>query len=423
MDSPAPTPATTHPILAAVQRTHQTAATLAGLGGSDRNRGIAALANELEASLDGILEANTLDLEICREMAIPDLIQDWLKLTPERLQRAITTLRRLTELSDPTLRIVAAPYQHPRAQTYCQPMPLGTIALIYEAFPELGAIAAGLCLKTGNSLVLRGGSESSQTNRVIATVLQNALSDARLPETSVTLFSADDGIAIQDLVTRDHWLNLVIPYGRAGLVQQVAQSATVPVLRAALGNSYLYCSPSGDLEFTRWLILDSRGREPDPVNAIEKVLLCRSHSTPSLPRLFHALHDQGFELRGDRELCDTYPDQLRFAADSEWSSAYLRKVVAFKLVDDIEAAIAWMNRYSSGHADCLVTGSYLESRRFAMNINSASVYINASPRFSRNPPQGNAVFLGVSNQKGQRRGPIGLESLTTLKQVVQGSEL
>ncbi len=408
-------------MLATLQRSQQAAADLAQLSGRDRNRGIQACATEIEASLDDILEANTLDLEMSREMAVPDLVQDWLKLTPERLQRAIATLRRLTELPDPTLRIFHAPYQDERAQTYGQLMPLGTIALIYEAFPELGPIAAGLCLKTGNTLILRGSSEASHTNRAIATALGNALSDTQLPAGSVELLSADDGIAIADLVTRDRWLNLIVPYGRASLVQQVVQSATVPVLRAALGNCYLYCAPSGDLDLVRWIVTDSRAREPDPVNAVEKILLSREQSEASLLRLFSLLQERGFELRGDRDLYRDYPDQLKLAEDAEWSSAYLRKIVAFKRVSDIDEAIAWINRHSSGHADCLVTESYRESRRFAMGVESGLVYINASPRFSRNPPQGNAVFLGISNQKGQRRGPIGLESLTTLKHVIQGS--
>ncbi len=414
-----PTPPASLEIL---QRVHQAAAPLAAASGRERNLGIAALAQELEASRDDILEANTLDLEMSRELAIPDLVQDWLKLTPERLQRAIATLRRLTELADPALRVLDAPYQHARAQTYCQLMPLGTIALIYEAFPELGPIAAGLCLKTGNSLILRGSSEASHTNRAIMTALSNALSDTNLPTDSVALLAGEDGATIEALVTQDAYLNLVIPYGRASLVQQVVQSATVPVLRAALGNCYLYCAPSGDPDLAKTIILDSRGREPDPVNAVEKVLICRHQGEAAVLRLFKALQEQGFELRGDRELYEDYPDRLKLAQADEWGKAYLRKIVAFKRVEGIDDAIAWMNQYSSGHADCLVTESYLESRRFAMGINSALVYINTSPRFSRNPPQGDAVFLGISNQKGQRRGAIGLESLTTLKQVIQGSE-
>jgi glutamate-5-semialdehyde dehydrogenase len=300
-------------------------------------------------------------------------------------------------------------------------MPLGVIALIYEAFPELGAIAAGFCIKTGNTLILRGGSEASQSNQVIAKALQTALDEVGLPDGCLEILPSEQGASIRDLVTQDHYLNLVIPYGRPTLVQQVMQHSTAPILKSAMGNCYLYWSATGSLDMVRWVILDSHASEPDPVNAIEKILINRHQKPSSLVILWNSLKEKGFKLRGDAELVAEFPEQLRLAAESEWNQPYLNKVIAFKVVDSIESAIAWMNRYSSGHADCLVTESYQESRQFALGIDSASVYINSSPRFSRNPKRGDAVFLGMSNQKGYRRGMISLEALTTLKQVVQGN--
>lgn len=412
-DSPDPT-------LSVTQRAYQASAELATLKGIDRTQGIQAMAKALESSLEEILEANTLDLEMSREMAMPELIVEWLKLTPERLNTAIGILKRLSELSDPTLRTIDATYQIERSQTYCQLMPLGVIALIYEAFPELGAIAAGLCLKTGNSLILRGGSEASHTNAALYQTLQLALEDAGLPEGCLEALHADSGSSIKNLVTKDRYLNLVIPYGRPSLVKQVTNLATAPVLKSAMGNCYLYWSDSGDLDVARWAIIDSHASEPDPVNAIEKVLVSRLQKSTSLVRLFNSLKEQGFDLRGDSRLVEDYPEQLTLAETSEWGEAYLAKIVAFRMVEDIEEAIAWINRYSSGHADCLVTESYHESHLFARRIDSALVYINTSPRFCRNPKSGDSVFLGMSNQKGHRRGLVGLETLTTLKQVVQG---
>jgi glutamate-5-semialdehyde dehydrogenase len=168
------------------------------------------------------------------------------------------------------------------------------------------------------------------------------------------------------------------------------------------------------------MILDSHQSEPDPVNAIEKVLIHRNQNPSSLIMLWNSLREKGFEIRGDAELSEEFPE-LRLSEETEWRQAYLAKVVAFKVVDNIEAAIAWINLYSSGHADCLVTESYQESRQFALGVNSASTYINASPRFSRNPNRGDSIFLGMSNQKGQRRGLISLETLTTIKHIVQGT--
>ncbi|NEP09499.1 MAG: glutamate-5-semialdehyde dehydrogenase [Symploca sp. SIO2C1] len=405
----------------AIAQAYRASLVLATTKGVERSRGVQAMAQALKNSFDDILEANTLDLETSREMAVPELILDWLKLTPERLQRAIGILQRLGELSDPIRRVMNASYQLDYAQTYSQLMPLGVIALIYEAFPELGAIAAGFCLKTGNSLILRGGSEASNSNLVIAQAIQAALDEAGLPLGCVEILSSDQGASIRDLVTQDRYLNLVIPYGRPTLVEKVMQQSTVPVLRSAMGNCYLYWSATGKLDMVESVVLDSHASEPDPVNAIEKILVNRDSNPSAWESLWKSLKEKSFQLRGDAKLVAEFPHQLTLAAKSEWSQPYLGKIIAFKEVDNLDSAIAWMNQHSSSHADCLVTESYQESRQFALGIDSASVYINSSPRFLRNPKRGDSVFLGMSNQKGYRRGMISLETLTTIKQVVQGN--
>jgi len=407
-------------LLHLIHRANQASEVLAATKGTERSRALQIMSEALSANQDDVLEANTLDLEASREMAVPDLILEWLKLTPERLQSVVRILQRLSELTDPTQQILTTPYQLEQSQTYCQLMPLGAIALVYESFPELGAIAAGLCLRTGNSLILKGGSEASHSNQAIATILQTAIEDAGLPAGCIELIPTDQGDPLRELVTQDAYVNLVIPYGRSSLVQQVIRQATVPVLKTAIGNCYLYWSSSSGLDTTRWMILDSYQSEPDPVNAIEKVLVCRNQDTQALQALWRTLREKGFHLRGDAELVTEFPE-LVLAEDEDWDRAYLDGTIAFKVVDGLDEAIAWMNRHSSGHADCLVSESYQESRRFATDINSATIYINTSPRFYRNPKRGSPISLGMSNQKGHRRGVITLETLTTLKYVVQGN--
>lgn len=404
----------------AVHRAHQSSLDLASLRGTDRSRALQLMAEALKKRQDDILDANTLDLETSREMAVPELIQEWLKLTPERLQETGRILQRLSELSDPIQQVLNTPFQVEQCQTYCQLTPLGVIALVYEALPELGAIAAGLCMRTGNALILKGGIEASHSNQAIVETLQVALEDAGLTPSCLQLLSSEQGDPLRDLITQDRWVNLVIPYGRPSLVQQVIRQATVPVLKTAIGNCYLYWSPSGSLDLARWTILDSHQSEPDPVNAIEKVLIHRNQSPHVLNELFQALKEHGFRIKGDEELVTAFPE-MELTEASEWSQPYLNNTIAFKMIDSLETAIAWINTHSSGHADCMVTESYRESRQFAQGINSAITYINASPRFYRNPKRGNSIALGISNQKGHRRGLISLETLTTVKHIVQGS--
>lgn len=410
-------------LVATVQRAQQSSLALASLKGAIRSRALQLMSELLLERQDDILEANTLDLEVSREMAVPELILEWLKLTPERLQIAGQTLQRLAELSDPIQQTLNVPsYQVDECQTYCQLTPLGVIAFIYESFPELGAIAAGLCVRSGNSLILRGGPEASHSNQAIVQALQFAIEDAGLPIDCIQFLPTDHGDLIRELVTQDRYINLVIPYGRSSLVQQVIRQATAPVLKTAIGNCYLYWSPSGSLDIARWMILESHLSEPDPVNAIEKVLIHREHSSTALNMLASSLKEKGFKLRGDAALVKNYPELFAAEAEaSEWGQAYLDNTIAFKAVDGLETAINWINHYSSGHADCLATESYQESRLFALSVNSAMTYINASPRFHRNPKRGSPIALGMSNQKGHRRGLISLETLTTVKHIVQGN--
>jgi glutamate-5-semialdehyde dehydrogenase len=404
-----------------VNRAYQSSLRLVGSSGIDRSRAVQLMAKLLAERVNDLLEANTLDLEISREMAVPNLILDWLKLTPERIKSAVEILQRLGELSDPIRRVMSANYQLEQSQTYCQLMPLGVITLIYEALPELAAIAAGLCIKTGNSLILRCGSESTNSNTVIVDILQTALTEANLSPDCLQLLLPEQGASIKDLVTQDRYINLIIPYGRPSLIKQVTQLATAPVLKVAMGNCYLYWSLGGNLDMVKTMIYESHQSQPDPVNAIEKVLINRQQKHSSVVMLWNSLKEKGFELRGDEDLVNEFPQYLKYAVETEWNQPYLGKIIAFKIVENMPEAIATIKQYSSGHADCIVTDSYQESRQFALGIDSATVYINSSPKFVRNPHRGEAILLGMSNQKGQRRGAISMESLTTLKHIVQGN--
>ncbi|MDJ0903034.1 MAG: glutamate-5-semialdehyde dehydrogenase [Xenococcus sp. MO_188.B8] len=407
-------------ILTVLKQASEAAQKLAISSGSTRRKALIILAQMLEASFDQILEANTLDLEISREMAVSELTVEWLKLTPERLEATVEILKQLTQSADPTRKLIKATYQLEPCQTYSQLRPLGTIALVYEAFPELALITAGMCITTGNSLILRGSSTASNSNQAITSMIRNALARTKLPTNCIKSLSPDGESSIQELLTQDRYLDLIIPYGRPSLVRQVTEQATAPVLPTAIGNCYLYWSATGDLDLIRHMIIDSHQGEPDAVNAIEKVLVNINIKSSSLTSLFNSLQEQNFQLRGEEQMVAEFPEYLKPMKSNEWRQSYMKRIVTFKQVTSLPNAINWINYYSSGHADCLATESYEESRQFAQNINSALVYINTSPGFHRNPRCGEGVFLGMSNQKGYRQGLIGLETFTTVKQIVQG---
>lgn len=403
-----------------VQQAHQAFVQMSNLKGIERSQAVLNMATKLEECLDDILQANTLDLEISKEMAVPDLILEWLKLTPQRLKTSIEILKTLAELPDPFQKVINSPYQVTYSQNYSQLMPLGVIALIYEALPELAIITAGLAIKTGNTIILRGSSEASNTNTMITQVLQVALEDTNFPASCLQFLPSEEGYSIEDLVTSDQYINLIIPYGRPSLIQKVTQLATTPVLKSAIANCGLYWSSSGDLELVRHVIVDSYKSIPDRVNAIEKVLINKNHSSNSIVRLFNHLQEQKFNLFGDESLVADFPDYLKPIKPSLWNQPLFNHSIAFRQVDDLNDAILWINEYSCGHANCIITDSYQEGRIFAMEIDSALVYVNSSPRFYRYLPGSDSVFLGISNQKGHRRGLISLETFTTLKQIVMG---
>lgn len=407
-------------VASTLQQSHGASLVLAQTSSEQRNLVLRSMAEALKHQQNHILEANTLDLETSREMAVPEIITSWLKLTPERLQIVVKVLEQLAVIPDPIGRTTESIYPATHYQTYAPRVPLGVVAFIYEAFPELAAVAAGMNFKAGNSLILRGGSEASQSNAVITELLRSAIEAAGLPPDCVRLLPADQGSLVKDLVVQEEYLKLAIPHGRPNLVQQVLRQATVPVLPLAMGNCYLFWSASGSGEVTRNVILDSYQGGPDRVNAIEKVLLHQQLNPAMLMVLWNSLREKGFELRGSPELVAQFPD-LKPAEASEWSQPYFKKTIAFHVVESAAAAVDWINTYSSRHADCLITDSYEESRLFSLKVYSAAVYINASPRFSRLAAgTRGSVALGLSNQRGIRGGVVGLETLTTVKHIIQG---
>ncbi|NJN39429.1 MAG: gamma-glutamyl-phosphate reductase [Acaryochloridaceae cyanobacterium CSU_3_4] len=400
---------------------------LAQLPHQDRSQLLRSLAQTLQDRQDDLLEANTMDLEVSRELGVPAIVLNWLKLAPERLQTLSLMLERLAVAADPLATVILPQSAFIVAPGYAQSTPRGVIALIYEAFPDLGLLLAGMCWKTGNALLLKGGVETQHSNQVGMELLHTVLAQGDLPPTCVQLIACDDllsapghrNLTIADLVARELPIDFVIPYGRPSLVQQVVQQSTLPTLKPVMGNCYLFWSDSGSMEVARTMIINSHQGAPDAVNAIEKVLLTPNIKQSRLTLLWSSLKEKGFELRGDATLAAEFPE-LILATKEEWQQPYLQKIVAFRVVDDLADALNWINRHSSHHADCLVTDSYQDSQQFVQGVHSAQVFINTSPQFARQSSgPGGSLALGMSPVNSFAPGVISLATLITTKQIIQ----
>ena len=380
-----------------------------------RSQALALMAEAINLRRDAILEANTLDLEISREMAVPEAVTDWLKLTPERVQRMANILKRLATIGE-TMGAISKGGQSIAAEV-AHTSPLGIVALVYEAFPDLGAIAAGLCLQTGNLLLLKGGNEASQTNQVLIEILKNAIADTGLPTNSFTLIPSEWGDISRATLVQQPEIDLVIPYGRPQLVEQMLKQAMVPIVPTKIGNCYLCWMPSADLETVYHMIVDSHQGEPEAVNSIEKVIIVGNLNQVVLVGLWERLQAKGFELRAESDLIPLF-ELMKSVQPEEWRCPYLTRTVAFRRAATLNEAVAWINDHSNGHADSIATASYTDTRQFITQARSASVYLNRSPRFSRNPQEAAAISLGMSSQAGQSGGLVGLSSLMRVQRIV-----
>ena len=375
------------------------------------SQALSAMGSAINEGLDNILESNTLDLEISRDMAVPESVVEWLKLTPERVKTAASICHRLAAMGAPP-----ATSADVGNSSYSQIRPLGVIGFIYEALPDLAVIAAGLCIRTGNALVLRGGSEASRTNQIIAHILQSSLAEVGLPETLILSVDHTDASRLEIAQCSD--IDLIIPHGRPSLVNQVVETATIPVVPSRVGNCYLYWSASGVVDQVYHMITNSYKGTPDAVNRVEKVVFHESHSATTLSRLWTRLREDKFELKVDAAIAQEHG--LSVAEPLDWGSTYLKRTIAFHQVKDTEEALRWINLHSSGHADSIATTDYTDSRLFSTQCRSTALYINTSPQFIRNTQHPGEIALGISDRKGTAGGLIGMTMMRERQRVFPG---
>ncbi len=406
-----------------IYKSYNSGQSLAAVSEAHRNQLILKIADAIKQERNQILEANTYDLEASRDMAIPELLLEWMKLTPDRLNRTIEYLKYLANAPS-FLSSNSVIYN----QNY-QSAPIGLVAFVYESLPHLALIMAGMCLKSGNSLILKGGTEISHSQGAIVDIIQAAIrgngqnSSSPISECVVTI--APQGTAIKDLVTQEKYLRLIIPYGRPSFVQQVAKQSTISILPAAMGNCYMFLGATADLESAKAIIKASLQGDPDAVNAIEKIVIQSSWLSRADSQVFVNWLEQlkilGLNLRGCERFvnyCRDFSKIFNIALETQWGQAYLDETLAIKIVDNADEAITWMNQYSSGHADVVMSDSVQEIQKFARELKSSNIFMNAHSKFCRLESDRLALGMVSLKTRGSFRGIIDLQSLTTTKKIV-----
>jgi glutamate-5-semialdehyde dehydrogenase len=388
-----------------------------------KNAALHAMADALLAREAEILEANERDLEAGRANDLSSALTDRLKLTPERLAAIASDVRTIAGLPDPVGEVIDGHRIAEGLDMRKVRVPLGVVAVVYEARPNVTIDCSALCLKSGNAIVLRGSSIAAHTNVVLAGIASEAVASAGIPPAAVSIVAGGDRDELRQLATQEDMVDLIIPRGGEGLKHALKEHATVPVLYAASGNCHLYVDSSADLEKAAAIAVNAKVQRPGVCNAIETLLVHSDVAGEFLPRVLGEMRERGVELRVDgraKALAGPLSESLIDATDEDWATEFLALVLAVRVVDTADEAIEHIDRWSSGHSEGIVTGSTEVARRFAEDVDAAAVYVNASTRFTDGAQFGMGAEIGNSTQKLHARGPIGLRELCTFKYVVEG---
>ncbi len=395
-------------------------AALARSSTETRNGALLALAEELDRATGAILEANAEDLEAARVHGASGALLDRLALDPRRVQAMARGLRELVALPDPLGSIEDLRPRPNGLLVGRMRIPLGVVAMIYEARPNVTADAAGLGLKSGNAVVLRGGSEAFRSNRAIGEAIARGLAAAGLPAGAVQVLDTPDRAAVDVLLAQDPWIDLVIPRGSAGLVRSVRARTRIPVLAHAEGVCHVFVDASADPEMAEAIAVNAKVQRPGVCNAMETLLVHREAADGFLPRVVAAMRACGVEIRGCPESRARVPD-LKPASDEDFGKEFLDLVLALRVVRDLDEAIAHIRRHGSRHTDAIVTRDHGSAMRFLREVDSSLVLVNASTRFNDGGQLGLGAEIGISTTPFHAFGPMGLEELTTRKWVAFGS--
>jgi len=393
---------------------------LAKLSGEARNEAVCKMADAIEANADKILAANKKDAEVAKAKGLKAALLDRLALDKRKIADMASCLREVAELPDPIGTIIST-WTRPNGLVIGQMrVPLGVVGIIYESRPNVTSDAAGICIKSGNAVILRGGSDAINSNVTIGNVLRDALASTAVPADAVQVVSSTDRHVAEEFMQMRKYVDVLIPRGGADLIQTVVKKASIPVIETGTGNCHVYVEEDADLDRAVAIIINAKCQRPGTCNAAEKLLVHSSVAERFLPVAIVALRAKGVEVRGCEKTAKIVTD-VKLAAEEDWYTEYLDFIIGVKVVKDLDEAIAHINKYGTKHSDSILTANFDKALRFIREVDSAAVYWNASTRFTDGNQFGLGAEIGISTQKLHARGPMSVQHLTTTKYFILGS--
>ncbi len=386
-----------------------------------KDKALLAIADALEIRMDEILAANKEDIKKAEANGTRKAMLDRLTLTPERIKSIADGVREVKALNDPIGEVTGMWTRPNGLQIGKKRVPMGVIAIIYEARPNVTVDAAALCLKTSNVSVLRGGSEAIASNTAIMHIMQEAAYGVGIPEGALNIIEDTSRETATALMKMNGYIDMLIPRGGKGLIKSVVENATVPVVETAAGNCHVYVECDADLDMAEKIVMNAKVQRPSVCNAAETLLIDNKIADAFVPRIFAALKAANVEIRADEKALAIYSDGIETVTEEDYYTEYNDYILAVKIVDGLDEAIAHINKYNTKHSEAIVTDSYEKSQRFLNEVDAAAVYVNASTRFTDGFEFGFGAEIGISTQKMHARGPMGLEALTSVKYVVYGN--
>lgn len=392
---------------------------LAGASTKVKNEALVSMANALEKHKNEIIQANEVDVANARKKGLKEALLERLMLNEARISGMIKGLLDLCDLPDPIGMgtVIKRPNE---LSIQKQRVPLGVVGIIYESRPNVTSDAAGLCIKTGNSVILRGGSEAINSNKAIVKALASGLEGANLPVDSIQLVEDTCRERVQELLRMRKYLDVIIPRGGGGLIKTVVENSQVPVIETGQGNCHIYVDEFADLKMAKNILINAKTSRPSVCNAAEKLLVHQNIAQEFLPLALQELQNHQVEIRGCEETRKIFPN-VKPADEDDWGMEYLDMIIAVKIVKDIDEAIEHINQFGTSHSEAIITKDYNNANGFLSKVDAACVYVNASTRFTDGGEFGMGAEIGISTQKLHARGPMGLEQLTTVKYMILGN--